>query len=232
MQNNALPRLQPHRNLTETVYDALKEAIVEGSLGAGCRLTEGALASSFGVSTTPVREALTRLEREGLVTLLPRRGAMVTSFSVDDIVEAGELRELLEGFALSKGWTRLTSEVIDRLRALVTASIPFVESEDRRAFNRLDVEFHTLIVETSGNKRLIGLFGTLHDQFQMIRLRTVRLDGRPRAAHEEHGLILAALTAGDAREAERLLRAHIRHTAADLVSALRDVPASSQDAES
>jgi DNA-binding GntR family transcriptional regulator len=229
MQGDALPRLHSHRNLTETVYDALKEAIIDGSLAAGSRLTEGALATSFGVSTTPVREALTRLEREGLVTLLPRRGAVVTSFTVDDILEAGELRELLEGHALRKGWARLTPDSVERLRGLVAASFHSVEAHDRRGFNRLDVDFHNLIVGMSGNRRLIGLFRTLHDQCQMVRLRAIHLHGRPRAAYEEHRLLVAAIAAGDAAEAERLLQAHIRHTVEDLVRSLRDESAASQN---
>ena len=220
MERPGLPRLELHRNLTETVYDALKRAIIDGTLAAGHRLTQASLAATFAVSTTPIREALTRLEREGLVCLLPRRGAVVASFSPDDILEVGEVREILEAFAVRKAVERATPEVVSRLGAIVDGCRPFVEARDQRSFNHLDVEFHRLIVQTSGNRRLIRLFDILHDQFQMIRLRTVQVRGRPQIPHGEHQQILAAFAAGDASEAERLLRWHIRHTALDLVNTL------------
>lgn len=219
MEQAGLSKLQPHRNLTETVYDALKGAIIDGSLATGYRLTEASLASTFAVSTTPIREALTRLEREGLVSLLARRGAVVVSFTADDVREVAEVRELLEAFAVRKAIERATPEMLARLRAIVEECQPFVEIRDQRSFNRLDVEFHRLIVQTSGNRRLIRLFEMLHDQFQIIRLRVVQARGRPRVPHGEHVQIMAAIVAGDASEAERLLCWHIRHAASDLVGA-------------
>ena len=215
-----LPRLEAHRNLTETVYEALKSAIVENRLPSGHRLTEVAVASTFGVSTTPVREALTRLEREGLVSLIPRRGAVVRSFAAEDILGIYEIREMLEATATVKAIARRSPSLVEQLGDIVARCGPVVAALDQRGFNRLDVEFHRLIMQACGNPHLLRLYERLHDQFQMIRLRAVFLPGRPETPHAEHQQFLAAFAAGDANAAEQLIRWHIQHTALDLVSAL------------
>ena len=217
-----LPRVAEHRNIAETVYESLKSAILENTLKAGSRLIEASIATELGVSNTPVREALTRLEREGLVTILPRRGAVVRSFSADDILEIGEVRELIEAHAIRKSVERRTSKVLAQLEAILDQCVPLVAARDLRSLNRLDVEFHRLLVRTSGNSRLIHVFEMLHDQFQVVRWRLAYLRARPQTTYEHHRQILAAFAAGDAAEAERRLRWHIRDTTEDLVRVMSE----------
>lgn len=220
MEPLSLPRLAPHRNLAETVYGALKGAIIENSLPAGYRLTEAAIAASMDVSNTPVREALSRLEREGLVSLVPRRGAVVASFTAEDLLAITEVREALETHAVRKAIARRPSAVEERLAAILEECVPFVAVRDPRGFNRLDVEFHRLLVQASGNLHLQRAFEMLHDQVQVIRWQVFRIRGRPEMPHSEHEAIYAAFVAGDADEAERVLREHVRHAAVDLLNAL------------
>ena len=216
MEPLGLPRLDPHPNVSQVVYEALKSAIVEQRLASGSRLVESTLAGNFGVSTTPVREALTRLEREGLVSLLPRRGAVVSTFTAEDARDIGELREVLELHAFQRAWARWKAEHSAQLQQLLAEGQEVVDRGDYRGYGRFDQEFHRLIVQASGNRRLIRVFEMMRDQFQMVRFQAVRLPGRPDIGHREHQQIVAALVAGDGEGAERLLRAHIRHTVEDV----------------
>ncbi|MCL5110850.1 MAG: GntR family transcriptional regulator [Chloroflexi bacterium] len=220
MEVPSLPRLDPHPNVSQVVYEALKNAIIEQRLPSGSRLVESTIAGSFGVSTTPVREALTRLEREGLVSLLPRRGAVVTSFNAEDVIELGELREILESYATRRAVERLAPELVADLRRLLAAGERVVASGDQRAYGPIDQEFHRLLVQAAGNRRLARTFAMMNDQFHMVRYQAVRLPGRPAAGHREHVAILAALEAGRGEEAVSLLCAHIHHTVDDLCAAL------------
>ncbi|MCL4464666.1 MAG: GntR family transcriptional regulator [Chloroflexi bacterium] len=220
MELLSLPRVERHLNLTDSVYATLKTAIIENTLAAGSRLTEAALAEQIGVSNTPVREAISRLEREGLVQYLPRRGAVVVSITAEDIREVLEVREVLEAHAIVRALQRRTPGLDRRLAELVAEAEPLVAARDQRGFSRLDMELHRLLVQASGNRRLLRVFENMHDQFLMIRWRAFDVPGRPLAGHLEHKEILAAFLAGDAAEAERRLRWHHQHTRQDLEAAL------------
>jgi len=217
-----LPRVVEHRKITDTVYESVKIAILDNTLKAGSRLVESSIAAELGVSNTPVREALTRLEREGLVTILPHRGAVVSSFAIEDILEIGEVRELIEAHAIRKAVERRTPEVLAQLQAILDECAPLVEAFDLRSLNRLDVEFHRLIVRASGNRRLIHIFDMLHDQFQVVRWRLAYLRSRPQTTYQQHQQILALFATGDAVEAERHLRRHIQNTTEDLIRVMAE----------
>jgi DNA-binding GntR family transcriptional regulator len=216
----SLPRVERHLNLTDSVYAALKTAIIENTLAAGSRLTEAAIAEQIGVSNTPVREAISRLEREGLVHFLPRRGAVVVSITAEDIREVLEVREVLEAHAIVRALQRRTPELDRRLSELVEQAEALVAASDQHGYSRLDMEFHRLLVQASGNGRLLRVFENMHDQFLMIRWRAFDLPGRPLAGQREHQEILAAFLTGDPLEAERRLRWHHQHTRQDLEKAL------------
>ncbi|MHB1133988.1 MAG: GntR family transcriptional regulator [Chloroflexota bacterium] len=218
-----LPRIQRQRQLSETVYEQLKDAIVENVLSPGQRLVEASLAEKFGVSTTPVREALARLEREGLVELLPARGALVATLTPEDFVEILTFRELLEAHAARLAAQRRDAATTARLAELVEACEPLVAGRDQRGYGRLVAELHRAIVQSSGNRRLIRVFDTLYDQSRIIRWRAFNLPGRPDVGHQEHRQIVAAIAAGDADAAERLVREHHRHTMRDVVAAAADL---------
>ena len=220
MELLSLPKVERHLSLTDSVHAMLKTAIIENGLSAGSRLTEAWIAERLGVSNTPVREAISRLEREGLVQYLPRRGAVVISITAEDIREVLEVRELLEAHAIGRAIEKRTPEVEQRLSALVDACEGLVRARDQRGFSQLDMEFHRLLVRTSGNSRLIRVFETMQDQFLMIRWRVFNLPGRPLAGHVEHKEVLAAFLAGDVEAAEKSLRWHHQHTKQDLLTAL------------
>ncbi|MHB1132889.1 MAG: GntR family transcriptional regulator [Chloroflexota bacterium] len=220
MESGSLPRVERQRSLSDTVYATLKSAILENTLAAGSRLTEAALAEQLGVSNTPVREAIARLEREGLLRSLPRKGAVVATVTAADVREVLEVRALLEAHAIRHAMARRTPELERALAGVVARCESLVAAGEQHAFSQSDMQFHRLFVQAAANSRLLRLFEQMTDQFLMIRWRAFNLPGRPLAGHLEHKQILAAFCAGDAAAAEQAMCWHHQHTQQDLLAAI------------
>lgn len=215
--NSSLPAtlmLGPRQSLTDGVHTALHQAITMGLLAPGTRLREVELARHFAISPTPVREAIRRLEREGLITVLAYRGATVAELDARQLADLYDIHELLECRAVRlaaehgpRGNTRL-DEIMRATEALLRQPTP-----DERAFNQLDLQFHRTLNELSGNTALAQLIEQLHLRIQSIRIHVAGpITGRPASSHAQHAAILAAVAAGDADRAEMLAREHIRRT--------------------
>lgn len=198
-------------NLRERVYKALKEMIIIQEIPPGEKLDEDSLASQLGVSRTPVRESLYRLENEGIVKIIPRRGAFIVKHSKESINEILSVREVLEGLSAREAASHITDAALEVLESL---SEKFSESNVRllsKEYLQVDVKFHKTIIEASKNEWLISLMNILNDHIQMLRLRTVTFQGRPEQSLSEHRRILEALKAGDPLLAESLMREHINN---------------------
>ena len=198
-------------NLRERVYKALKEMIIFQEIPPGEKLDEDSLASQLGVSRTPVRESLYRLENEGIVKIIPRRGAFIVKHSKESINEILSVREVLEGLSAREAASHITDAALEVLESL---SEKFSESNVRllsKEYLQVDVKFHKTIIEASKNEWLISLMNILNDHIQMLRLRTVTFQGRPEQSLSEHRRILEALKAGDPLLAESLMREHINN---------------------
>ncbi|HEY5320426.1 MAG TPA: GntR family transcriptional regulator [Galbitalea sp.] len=213
--------IAPPKVATAT-YESLLERLLKGELRPGQRLLETATAAAMGISPTPVREAFARLEQDGLVEILPRRGAVVSSFTATDAVELYDLRELLEIHAVRGAFARYSGpeEVVElpRLKEISLEGEAHTRAGNPMGFNRLDVEFHALMLAMSGNSRLIKLHRLLHNQVQRVRLQTVQLPGRPATAQADHRELVAAFEAWDQPLAETILSGHIRRALADLLA--------------
>lgn len=206
----ALPTLGVRENLAEVVYRVLREAITDGSLAPGERLREIHLARQFGVSTTPVREALRRLEREGLVDISPRRGAVIPAYDLREIEHLYEARELVECRAVRRA-AEAPARDFSRVDALFDEASTVLDDPDQIRFNRLDVELHRALNDIGGNKQIADLAERVHRQIQRIRVRcAIHLQGRPRVSHAEHAAMVEAVRARQADRAEELARAHIQ----------------------
>jgi DNA-binding GntR family transcriptional regulator len=193
--------------LRDEVYGQLREGLISGRYIPGDVLVEGILAEGFGVSRSPVREALHRLADEGFLKILPRSGYLVTAVSPSDIAENVHLRVLLEGEAARLASTRLSPDVIERLK-----EIQRLEEEAQDESVELNREFHMLVAENSGSKMLTKLIASLLDQDErMLRLHPLILDPRASRAHWE---IIEALEASDPVASETAMRDHIREMAA------------------
>jgi DNA-binding GntR family transcriptional regulator len=204
-------RLVPleNRTLGERVHEYLRDEILSDRLPPGTDLQEVGLAASLGVSRGPVREALGRLSGEGLVTIRPRNGAVVRSLSRREFIEAYEVREALETFALQLAVPRITEDDVAGLRALVERMVERAEADDIPSFFHTNAAFHEALVGLSGNRRLRDLHHQVARQLGRYQMRSLALRGNLQRSIAEHRQILDAAQRGDTKEAVQLLSEHI-----------------------
>jgi DNA-binding GntR family transcriptional regulator len=209
--NLRMRKLTEYPNLRERVYEVLKKTIIFQEIPPGEKIDEEGLARTLGVSRTPIRESLCRLENEGIVKIIPRRGAFVVKHSRERIIEILLVREVLEGFAARLAVEHIDARTVEEMKTLFKG---FSESNIRdrsKDYAQADLEFHTLIVRKSKNSLLMSLMNILNDHIQMLRLRTVALKGRPERSLLEHRKIIEALEKRGPSLAESLMRKHIRN---------------------
>ncbi len=218
-----LPKLQRERAV-DAAYHALRLAIVSSTLRPGERLNIDQLAAQLGVSLTPVRGAIQRLSTEGLVDIHPRSGTFVASLTLQDVEETFQIRAALEGLAAELAAAALTTEDLRRLRDLHKAlRRPIREQADRDAHERLNSEFHQLILAASGNRRLQEMYTALNAHIKIARIHAADSgwSARQRRETAEHDAILKALEARDPQAAGEALRRHIHRAKDALLAALR-----------
>jgi DNA-binding GntR family transcriptional regulator len=188
-------------------------------LKPGEHLVEAALAARLGTSSVPVREALLMLERDGFITIIPRRGAFVTKLEQRDLEEIFELRELLEGRAAAHAAEQLLDPVVDRLVSIIDSVDADLEQGDRSRCHGLFIEFDDVIFESTSNSRLGVELKNLRDQVARIGVVMVSLPGRVETSQREHAAVVAAIRARSADDAETAMRAHVRSMRRDLLTA-------------
>lgn len=196
--------------LTEQVYQVLKQRITSGAYPGGYHLVERQLAKEFGISKTPVREALARLEREGLVLFEAGRGMRVRLLDPVEVDQILELRELLEGFIAEKAAILGDASQTQMLESIVLQSeaLPASNIEDYKA---LDEQFHKLIREMAQNKVLTNVIDSLQAQISLVMATTITLPGRRTASVKEHRDIFEAIQVKDPRAAGEYARLHMRN---------------------
>ena len=197
------------KSLEESVYNALREDILEGRLGTGVALTECALAARLGVSRTPIRGALHRLSEEGLVSVTPNRGAVVVGVNAEDLVDIYKIRMRLEGLASKDAAARISPEEKKRLSDSVELSEFYIQKKDTEHLKELDTEFHRIIYKASGNRLLYKTLSELHGNITAYRKLSLSSGDRLERSVREHRDILNAILAGDGELADRLTSLHI-----------------------
>jgi len=204
----------PRSTLSSMAYVELRQAILSGRLSPGSHVSVRPLCEEFGLSATPVKAALTALEREGFLVLHPHRGFFVPEVDRADMQELYELREVLDGIAARRA-AALTDRaaLVDRLAGLLEAQRAEVVTHDLTGYSDLDVVFHQEILVAAGNGRLQHVAENMIGQLRLGRATSARVPGRPNAALVEHGEIIAAIAAGQQHQAERLARRHVRKSA-------------------
>ncbi len=206
----------------DRVYTALKQAILKERLAPGTRLDETKIASDLAVSRTPVREALRLLAAEGLVVLVPHKGAYVARLSVRDAQELYEVREALEGMGARLAAPRGDPVVLAALEYTLSQYAEAVRREDWPQIMRLDTKFHETIARASRNRRLMSAVRIYREQLRLLRQKSVAIPGRPRRSLQEMQAILDALRLRDPEVAERAMRAHIRSVREDVLRELME----------
>lgn len=199
-------------NLTlwQRVHDHLRAEILANRMLPGQELTEQALSAELGVSRAPVREALGRLAEEGLVTIRPRRGAVVASLTAEEFIEAYQMRQALEGLGVRLAVPRFGPEDIAAFKRLVAEQSDAVDADDLDAFFESNARFHERIVSSSGNGTLIETYERLIARISRYRMRSLELRGSARRSVAEHGALVRAMERGDVERAEKILVEHIQ----------------------
>ncbi len=205
----------PHRaldkaTLTERVYHSLRDDILSNRLPPDTPLQEVTIAAALEVSRGPVREAFRRLEAEGLISLIPRRGAVVRSLSQEEFLDAYRVREALEVLAVRLATARLENDHLERLEYLHQEMLQHAAREEVDAFFDANAAFHALFVEQAGNLKLQEVYFPLVNQMHRYRMRSLSLRGGMQRSCAEHQAILDAVRAKDAERAAHLLSEHIR----------------------
>jgi DNA-binding GntR family transcriptional regulator len=212
--------LDNYKPLRELVFDSLREAILLGRLKPGERLMEVQLADEMGVSRTPVREAIRKLELDGFVVMIPRKGAYVASITLKDIADVFEVRAALEGMAAGLAAERITEDEMEQLeRSLLKEAR--LDSEGISNFVDNDTLFHEMIYSASRNKQLQHIITHLREQIQRFRTTSLSQPGRTRESLDEHKKIVEAITSRDVDSARNLAREHIENAEQSLLNAVR-----------
>ena len=195
--------------LRDVVFNTLRQAILTGDFLPGERLMEITLAKRLGVSRTPVREAIRKLELEGLVDMIPRKGAAVARITVSDLKDVLEVRCHLEEFAASIACDRITEEEKAQLTVALKAFEQAIEDKDLRRIAQRDVEFHDVIFRATKNKRLLQIINNLREQIYRYRIEYIKDFGYHETLVKEHKEILDAIFSGNKEAAEKIMRTHI-----------------------
>ncbi len=200
--------------LSSMAYHQLRQSILGGRLAPGSHVSVRPLCEEFGLSATPVKAALTALEREGFLVLHPHRGFFVPEVDREDMRELYELREVLDGIAARRAASTVDrTGLVERLNGLLERQTREVARAHLAGYAELDVLFHQEILEAAGNGRLQQVAENMIGQLRLGRATSTRVPGRPDAALVEHGGIIAAIAAGQPQQAERLARRHVRRSA-------------------
>lgn len=200
----------PVRSLADQVYERLRRNIVSGELGPNARIVELDIAAQMGTSQGPVREALQRLEREGLVQRRAHRATFVTDLVLDEMFELFSIRSMIEGFAIRHTVECITPEQCDQLAHLTELMREEGRREDMLGLTVYDMEFHRLLCRWSGNATLMRAWDPLYSQIQRFVVRTHRkYFGSVTAVANTHDPIVAALRSHDIEQVTPIIQQHV-----------------------
>jgi DNA-binding GntR family transcriptional regulator len=202
-------KVSKRKSLREEVYESLKKSILHGKLRGGQRLIEETLANQIGISRTPVREAFHKLERDDLVTRLPKGGFAVREFTKEDVEEIFGIRSALESYASYLASLHITPEKISQLEKKVKELEDALEKRDDEKFIQLNTEFHDLIYKSCKSKKLIEMINNFRDYFYRYRSALIHTEKGMNYSIEDHRRMLEAMKKKNPRLVERLVRNHL-----------------------
>ena len=195
--------------LRDVVFNTLRSAIITGKLSPGERLMEIKLADELGVSRTPVREALRKLEREGLVITTARKGAQVAPINERDLKEVLEVRKSLESLACQIASQKITPQQVEELKAMNGSIEKAIADNDTETITQLDIDFHEVIYQITENRRLIDILHQLKEHILRYRLQYIKDMKNKKNIVEEHKKIINALEGHNPKAARREIERHI-----------------------
>lgn len=207
--------------LRDVVFNTLRQAILTGELKPGERLMEIHLADRLGVSRTPIREAIHKLEREGLVTIIPRRGAEVAQITEKSMNDVLEVRRALDALCVELACDRITEEGLENLKNACDNFEQCVKTKDSKKIAQADVALHDIIVQATGNQRLIQLVNNLSEQMYRYRFEYIKDSSQHKTLVEEHRIIYQSIMAKDKETAAAAARTHIDNQEKAIIRQIR-----------
>jgi DNA-binding GntR family transcriptional regulator len=202
--------IQNYKPLGEVVFDYLRNAILSGDLKPGERLMEISLAEQLGVSRTPVREAIRKLELENFVEMIPRKGAYVAQLKAKDILDILEIRALFDGYAASAAAEQMTDDEVRSLGATLDKFNKAVLKGDKQAMIDTDNRFHDQLLQATKNRKLIDIVNSLQDQFQRFRIIYFNEFDNYEDMQSSHQDLYDAISRRDIRSARERAEKHIK----------------------
>ena len=195
--------------LRDVVFNTLRNAILKGELEPGEKLMDKKLSEKLGVSRTPIREAIRKLELEGLVVMTPRKSAEVARITREDLTDVLEVRRVLESLAIDLACRNITGEIIAELEDNLVRFDAAVKKNDITEIATTDVEFHEAIYKSTGNKRLIQILNNLREQMYRYRLEYIKDKQTRENLVAEHRCIIDALKERDNTKGREVMLNHI-----------------------
>ena len=202
--------IDQRKSFMEIVYDSLKKSILHGRLEGGVRLKEEPIARQFGISRTPVREALYKLQQEDLIYRLPKGGFAVRKFTKKDVEEIFGIRNALESYAAYLATLNITKDEIQMLEKKIEESEKALNNGDDGKVVRLNTEFHDLLYNSCKSKKLIEMIGHFRDHFYRYRSALLHTKGGLRSSIDSHRKMLEAMKKKNPRLVETLVRKHLK----------------------
>src|SRR5436190_2908306 len=195
----------------DKAYQALKQGIIDGTYQPNQRLTEMELSQLLGGSRPTARQALIRLEQEGLVVIQPNRGASVRSLTVPEALRTLRIREVLDGLAAALSAELATDEELAEMAEIVAEMEKHVQANEMLDYSRLNGRLHTLILRSARDDTLYRMLASLNHALVRYQYRTILVPGRQSQSLAEHKALVHAITARDPEAAERAMRTHVSH---------------------
>ena len=207
--------------LRDVVFNTLRHAILKGELEPGERLMEIALAQKLGVSRTPIREAIRKLELEGLVVMVPRKGAEVADISEKDLRDVLEVRKALEELSIELAMKNMNDDDYKQLREANELFAKDSEGDDLIKIAEADVAFHEIIYMATGNKRLIQMINNLREQMYRYRLEYIKDKSTHARLVEEHNKIIDAMKKNDVTAAKAAIKLHVENQEENILKSIK-----------
>ena len=204
------------KSLRGQVFDKIRSDILNGKYKRGEELVESSIGKELGISRTPVREAIRQLELEGLVQLVPNKGAFVTGISEKDVRDIYLIRARLEGLAARMAAKNITPELLDAMEETVVLSEYHAKKEHYEQVCEMDSKFHKLLDKASGSRILEHTLTDFHQYVQRVRMASIMKKRRMEKSNDEHDAILTAIREHDEEKAELVATRHISNTVENL----------------
>jgi len=221
MQDNLQVNADEFLPLRDVVFNTLRQAILTGELKPGERLMEIHLANRLGVSRTPIREAIRKLELEGLVTMIPRRGAEVAQITEKSMNDVLEVRRAVDALCVELACDRITEEELEALKAACDAFERAVRTKDLKEIAKADVKLHDIIVQATGNKRLVQLVNNLSEQMYRYRFEYIKDFTQHEKLVDEHRIIYESIVKKDKETACEAAKMHIDNQKNTIIMQIR-----------